>query len=802
MNDRINRKDPQFGKGRKWSDDWQAQTRRMAGEVNTPRARVQQVQPDYVARLRDRLGDDNRYVQQLDEKQAAKARRKKPKTATANASRSTPQVAPMKGTGPLGWSDEAREASAKVRTKAAKPPRESRGANIRKLTRRSRSLKPDQPITKIDGRPVYERRVAPGNVTSDAKTFQFKADGDAAGVTDRLRGVTKWDPTASGKTIMFERADGTLVVADGHQRTGLAKRLAAEGANIKLDAFVYREADGWKASDVRALAAMKNLKELSGSALDMAKVLRERPDLVDGSLAMSDGKMRQAKQLARLSDPAFRQVVGGVVRPELAAAVGEGVSDPKLHAGIMEQLSKSDADSVQKARLFVSQAQAAGTTKQTQTGLFGAETKTRSLINERVAVLDRALTTLKQDKRVFATLEREAGRIEGAGNKLARGTNIARANQSGSLAQLVEKLATKYGPVSTELDKAARLVADGGAKPQVAARTFVQSLQDLTNKGGINALTGDTKTVAPKTKPMPAPAQTTLLPEPTTKEKLQVMAAKPLRGNSAPLDTGLFDGGRGQMDLVDEVRKKGGKAGWSDEARVASAEVRAAKPAAASPSTISKSVIKRAFAGGLVATPIIAGMIAADATHSQALASGRSKSSARRSAAVAGATTAAVTTGVVAAFGAGIKAVIKMAGTGAAGKAVSVAASGATRVLLPLTVATTAYGAVRGFRKGGLTGAARGAGNAFIDPFSAAATFARENVATAKQGQQASGAALRKRSRGHLNTAAKSKAKGKGSVVKGATARKASRKRGFADPKIQKAAQEARRRKGYKRKSR
>ncbi|WP_163616728.1 DUF1015 domain-containing protein, partial [Klebsiella pneumoniae] len=70
----------------------------------------------------------------------------------------------------------------------------------------------------------------------------YKGGGDIEGVTDRLRSVSQWDPLASGKVLVFEATDGTRYVADGHQRLGLAKRLAAENpeARVNLDGFLMR----------------------------------------------------------------------------------------------------------------------------------------------------------------------------------------------------------------------------------------------------------------------------------------------------------------------------------------------------------------------------------------------------------------------------------------------------------------------------------------------------------------------------------------------------------------------------------
>jgi hypothetical protein len=407
----------------------------------------------------------------------------------------------------------------------------------------------------VDNKPVSLQKFDPTRITADPESFQFKGGGDAAGVTERLRGVSKWDPVAAGKAVVFERVDGTLVIADGHQRLGLAKRVSASGQQARLDGYLFRERDGWTPKDVRAYAALKNIKELSGAALDMAKVIRERPDLVDGSVPMSDAKIKEAMSLSKLSPKAFNMVAGGVIRPELAVAVGD-VADTARHASLIGEMVKADVGTIQQARLYVGQAMAAPNIVETNLSLFGEEIDTRSLVSERTAVLDKALSVLKSDRKVFATLEREASRIEDAGNKLARHSNAARAESAGQLNALVEKLATRHGPVSSMLDEAARGVA-GGEQPGVAARKFVETLTARARSaGGLNALlTGETPAPAPAIEPAPK-GQGSLLPEPTTREKVAAQAkAMEVKGRIGdPADQGLFSSSRDQTDLVDQAK--------------------------------------------------------------------------------------------------------------------------------------------------------------------------------------------------------------------------------------------------------
>ena len=73
------------------------------------------------------------------------------------------------------------------------------------------------------------------------------------------------------------------------QRAGLAKRLQAEsGKTIELPGYTFREADGYSAAHVRVIAALKNIGEDSGSALDAAKVLGASDDFLADKPLFSD----------------------------------------------------------------------------------------------------------------------------------------------------------------------------------------------------------------------------------------------------------------------------------------------------------------------------------------------------------------------------------------------------------------------------------------------------------------------------------------------------------------------------------
>lgn len=390
----------------------------------------------------------------------------------------------------IGQAIEALVSEAPPPGNAAQAPATARGEAGARLANDAEPPKTGSTI-EIEGKPVVYRSLDPQTIEADPDVFQFKSGGDAYGVTGRLRGVRRWDALSSSKAVIFERADGQMIIADGHQRLGLAKRLIAdpraEGETPTIDSFVFREADGWTAADVSAYAAAKNMREQSGSSLDMAKVIRARPDLVDDSMPLTDRKMKEAVALSKLEDSAFDMVVSGVVPSHYGALVGDRVADPSRHTGLLRDMLDAGAQNEQQARLTLGQLMAVPTKTETQETLFGSETFTRSLMPERVRVLDSALKELRRDRRVFNVLEAEARRIEGEGNVLARDANVRQAEAAAKLAELIESLSTRTGMVSDLLNEAAKSVANG-VRTTTAAKGLVSKLSDVLEREGLAGL--------------------------------------------------------------------------------------------------------------------------------------------------------------------------------------------------------------------------------------------------------------------------------------------------------------------------
>ena len=342
----------------------------------------------------------------------------------------------------------------------------------------------------IDGL-IY--RFDPAEIQIDADTFQFKAGGDEFGVTERLQGVTQWDPIKAGQVTVFEYADGSRFIADGHQRVGLARRIQAQDPtqDVRLYGHLLRETDGITPEMARVIAAVKNIAEGTGTAIDAAKVLRVAPERV-GELPPRSALVRQAQGLTLLSDEAFGAVINGVVPSNYAALVGRLIpEDEGLQSNAISVLAKTDPANEFQAEAIVRQVRDAGAERVTQDSLFGEEIITESYFTERARVLDRAQKQLRQDKAAFSTLVRNAERLEAEGNQLARNANQRRATNDTQAISLLQALANRKGPVSDALNAAARAARESGSYAE-PTRNFVDAVRRAAESGDFDRIsTGD-----------------------------------------------------------------------------------------------------------------------------------------------------------------------------------------------------------------------------------------------------------------------------------------------------------------------
>jgi len=327
-------------------------------------------------------------------------------------------------------------------------------------------------------KPVGIVAIPSDTIQADPERFQYKlgATGEG-GVSEKMQSVEQWNPKAAGVILVWENNKGQRFVVDGHHRLALAKKLGVESVN----SYLVRESEGVSAEDARLMGAMSNLADEKGTAIDAAKVFRDGDlslqDLQKEGVDVKSAIVRQGLAMKNLSDEVFRMVVDEKIPANMAAEIGKHVVNPVQQRQVARLIEDGKVNSAREAELLAKTIDSAPVlTKTTQT-LFGADVTEKSLYAERAKVLANVERILKTNKQVFGTLAKNAGKIEAAGNVLAKEANEAARERADEILYLLEKLANAKGPVSEALNEATIQYAENPTNERLG-----QVTKDLLDK--------------------------------------------------------------------------------------------------------------------------------------------------------------------------------------------------------------------------------------------------------------------------------------------------------------------------------
>lgn len=311
--------------------------------------------------------------------------------------------------------------------------------------------------------------------------FQFRENTDAEGVAPTLRNVQKWRPERGNQIIVWEDKAGDRYVVDGHQRTGLARRLLAEGKeqDIQIPGVIFRESEGVTAEEATTLASLKNIAEGSASPIEAAKVLRSAGPERLADLPMPKDAVRSAVDLSRLAEEPFRMVINGVVEPNHAKYVGRFLADdPDRQAAAMKALARAEPANEDEAAVLVRRVAAAELAKDeagAQVDMFGSTPDSTAL--EEVRIVAAAMRQLRRDKTLFAKVAAEADRIESTGSKIEREAAVRTAEDADRLSSGLDTIAFRAGPIRDKLKALAAEVKNESRPLSEARGIFVDALR-------------------------------------------------------------------------------------------------------------------------------------------------------------------------------------------------------------------------------------------------------------------------------------------------------------------------------------
>jgi hypothetical protein len=287
----------------------------------------------------------------------------------------------------------------------------------------------DHAGTPIDPKNEHVYTVPTSSLKRDPKRFQYKFDGvGSKGVTKKLMGVDKWDRNAGGTVLAWrDPADGQDYVINGNHRHELADRIGYPQMNAR-----YVTAP--TAEHARAVGALANIMEGSGTALDAAKYMRDTgtslEDFKQHGVALGEGLVQRAGHLAKLGDTTFTKVANKLIDEPTAIAVATHLDDHRMQDRLLNLVQKrADAGREMSTRAIENAAEmmahAGKTTKTVDGGLFGDYEDEHSTWAEEAELRDHIARQLARTTNAYAAVssDAKADMVKDAGNTIVTDKN-------------------------------------------------------------------------------------------------------------------------------------------------------------------------------------------------------------------------------------------------------------------------------------------------------------------------------------------------------------------------------------------
>lgn len=340
--------------------------------------------------------------------------------------------------------------------------------------------------------PSYEQvgSMATADLFVAPKVFQYKAEGQfsATGQSGSLAEENVYDPVYAGTVSVWEDKLGELgpagqvYVANGHNRYDLALRSGAQFMNVfRIEAATAAEA--------RVVAALQNIKDSKGTAIDAGKLLRDTgmsiEDLRLQNVNLNGKLASEGVALSRLPQWLFDKAATGDLPTANAVALGsaEGiddaiVSDVAKQAIAGKWSAEKIVQAMQEAK-FASTSTGGGDAGPVLPG-FEEMFKTSNV----VALIDirtAAFNKLSVEMRALAAASqaKNTSYLEGAGNVInVEGSQAARKMAAEAVA-VFNRVTAYEGPVRDILNELAAQLPEGANRSKAAANLVQFNLQRL-----------------------------------------------------------------------------------------------------------------------------------------------------------------------------------------------------------------------------------------------------------------------------------------------------------------------------------
>ena len=338
--------------------------------------------------------------------------------------------------------------------------------------------------------PAYEQTgaMATADIAVAPKVFQYKAEGQfsATGQSGSLAQEDVYDPVYAGVVAVWRDKLGELgpvgqvYIINGHNRYDLALRSGAQFMNVQ---FI----DTPTAAEARVVAALQNIKDDKGTAIDAGKLFRDTgmsiEDLRRQNVTLNGKLAAEGIALGRLPQWLFDKAATGDLATSVAVALGSaGDIDQAIISDVAKQAIKGkwSADKIAQAMQEAKFASAgAGPTEGVLPGFeeMFKSTDVVALIDVRTA----AYRALSVEMRALAAASKGKNTpyLEAAGNVIdVEGSQTARRLAAESVA-VFNRVTAYEGPVRTILNELAAQLPGGKSQEKAAANLVQFNLQRL-----------------------------------------------------------------------------------------------------------------------------------------------------------------------------------------------------------------------------------------------------------------------------------------------------------------------------------
>jgi hypothetical protein len=340
--------------------------------------------------------------------------------------------------------------------------------------------------------PAYSQvgSMATKDIAVAPKVFQYKAEGQfsSTGQSGSLAEENVYDPVYAGTVSVWEDKLGELgpvgqvYIANGHNRYDLALRSGAQFMNVfRIEAATAAEA--------RVVAALQNIKDDKGTAIDAGKLFRDTgmsiEDLRLQNVKLSGKLASEGIALSRLPQWLFDKTATGDLTTSVAVALGSANDiDPTIISDVAKQAiagkwsAEKIVQAMQEAK-FASTGTGGGDAGPVLPG-FEEMFKTSNVV-DLIDIRTAAYKALSVEMRALASASKGKNTpfLEAAGNVIdVEGSQVARRLAAESVA-VFNRVTAYEGPVRDILNELAAQMPTGKGRDKAAANLVQFNLQRL-----------------------------------------------------------------------------------------------------------------------------------------------------------------------------------------------------------------------------------------------------------------------------------------------------------------------------------